>query len=410
MLAKFNDAFKKKNTPKIPEALIKLMSKQLPEGYSYIKLDEETLVLNPNEKDRMTISIPDLFSILPKEINVTNSNEFALYIYNSQQVIEHDGNELIINGKAFNVEQLIKRPFQNQVMDKIILKPEPFPEPIPIHVSSIKENINLDLYWKRIPSNDIYIQQYGVLGIDGMNINFNLNTRDNSMSMKFNYNFKDEKSIDSLLTNLKLIRAFKENTILFDGFPLEGEVTFQEEEFEFLIASIELWEKVIMLEEFFKVKFTVGLDIEIDDVNWIERLYQSFIRKIGTKSYVPIKSFYLTTDKLLNEQSIKDLKKTGTLLSFNQSVKLNILGVTLDLFQATSWYDYVIKNVELEDGITDNSFKYQFFIDSTTNKGSIEFTTFFNDEQETNDYIMNTDLITQKYIEASFLSELINRE
>ena len=106
-------------------------------------------------------------------------------------MIEHDGNELIINGKAFNVEQLIKRPFQNQVMDKIILKPEPFPEPIPIHVSSIKENINLNLYWKRIPSNDIYIQQYGVLGIDGMNINFNLNTRDNSMSMKFNYNFKD---------------------------------------------------------------------------------------------------------------------------------------------------------------------------------------------------------------------------
>lgn len=408
MIGKFNDAFKKKKPSTIPAVLIDIISAELPKGFKYVELGEDTLILTPEETDRVKIAVPDFLDSVPIEANITNASDFALYLYNAQESLELKDNKLSINGKIFDIEQLIKRPFfEGKIKNQIILRPDPLPEPITIELASEKEDYKLELTWKRLPHKSVNVQKYKIDGLSGLDIYVYLNLSEDSLSMDLKYNFKNADSVKQLLQNLKVIRSFKENTALINGDLIRADATLLDEQNVFIDSAINFWNKVFLLEDLLNVHFNTNSEINLDDMIWIERIYQSFINNIGTKKYINISAFDLTTSALLEETEQQRLQQKGTLLSFTHSCELTLLGVSLNLILVTSWYDYIICDIKLKENIEEPPYKYSISLKPMTSKGLIEFSTFFKDDIEADKYIQDTNLVTQKYNEASFITDLL---
>lgn len=407
MIGKFKDAFKQKKPNAIPDPIIKALSNDLPNGFKYVPINEDTLIIEPDQIEKLTISIPNLIELLPEDVNVKTSTEFAQFLYNAQEEIEIENDKLIINNQEFSLNQIVLHPLKNlNLKNTLIMKPQPFDKPIKILLSSDEENIHYNILLNRIPYRSVYTQKFEVIGIKNIEITFYFNLQDSSMSMNLNYSLGQDATVEDLLNNLKILRAFKNNTIKFNGDIFGGTFPTIEEEIIDLDAAITLWSKIHELEKAFNVKFDPKSNVDNDDYYWITKLYSSIHHKLGTKKYIKISEFILTMDRLMNATDLDNLKKPDTLLSFNQTIKLNLLGADLIIHVVTAWYDYIITDITLDNAKDENS-NYIIHLESKSNKGLIEFTTYFSNEDAATGYIQNSNKITEDYTKAKFINEIL---
>lgn len=409
MIGKFKDAFKQKKPNEIPDVIVKTLSNHLPEGFKYVPLNEDILIIQPDNIENLSISIPNLIELLPDDVNVKNSTEFAHFLHNSQEVMELENDRLILNNNEFSFDQIVLHPFNNlNLKNKLVIKPQPFDEPVKFELSSDTENFHYNILLKRLPNRSVYVQKFEVIGIKNMNINFYFNLEDMSMSMNLNYSLDDSATVKDLIANLKILRAFKNNTVKFNDVIISGANPTIEEDIIDLDYSILLWEKVSVIESAFNVTFNPKSNIDNDDYYWITKLYSSVHDKIGTKQYMRISEFVLTTNSLMQDKDLMNLKEPNTLLSFNQIIKLNLLEANLIIHVVTAWYDYIITDITLDKNEVElSSYKYIIHLESESNKGLIEFTTYFSNEEEADKYIKNGSKITVDYSKAKFINELL---
>lgn len=354
MFVNFNDVFNNKPQTelKVPEAMLKYLSEDLPEGMSYASDEHGTchitfenenvtisgITLNPTEEQRKILG------------NDFTKNDVFSYSYNSQEWIplklDKEG-YVILNGIEIPIEKMLLRPYNpiKIISDKFYMSPPEFPKPFSLTIGCKEYSVELKI--RRIPNKSVNIAAFESDGKNPLVIKYFANEMTNSISFKVSFEFSNAKTVREIIESISIYNSCLDGEIFLANKPLLGSVEYPKPQ-KYAQENIEFWEKLLSLEERLNVHFKPPLnDIDIDTISEVETLYQNLIQNTPIRVDKKIESLNGEPDKTL-EEKCTDFVDKHMYFEFETTECIKLFGVNIELpcingiFNA-KFADYVIK-------------------------------------------------------------------
>lgn len=344
--------FNENNSSQVPEEVLEVLTDKLPKGFKYEIINEGVLALKPTtdgiKVDGIKIDITDpvFEGFVPNDIF-----EAIEYLYRSQRNLEinlKDEDGLFINGEFFSKSDLIKMPLvESKSEHRISIIPPPFEPPFELRLET--EEITKIFSVQRLPLNDMNKVKFASIDEGSFKISYIIDEK--KMNFKFNFKIQFDKIISTLdmLNALKLYYGCLTNNFKINGHKLNNN-NFNVEEAKSVKKNIDLWEKIIELENKLNVKFDPNFGLEQEDVLIIEKLYRSFIENKPFKEFVTLNDFSM--NKVDSQEQLQEvLGKEGIVFNLTNDVEIKILGAKLKFYMLTYLFDLVVNNIEIENDI-----------------------------------------------------------
>ncbi|MCQ6267131.1 abortive infection system toxin AbiGii family protein [Fictibacillus sp. WQ 8-8] len=392
MFANFENAFfkKKEAKMKIPKEVIASLSEKLPNGFVYADFGNGAVGITP-ESGKVTFSglqpiFPEDF---PSNFKPKSLKELTEYMYRTQTSIKlkANDNKFTINGQNFDVDEVIKFPFENSKASEfeLYMYPSPFQPAFEITLKGI--GVTKNLFIERQPYDNMNMSFFKSTGNRSFEISYLLDETDGTIKFNFNLNIAVAKSVNEALDALRLYVSCIKGSLLINGnilLPKPSSPDFEEESID---ETILFWEKVKTLQEILNVVFIPQRQTEEEDVILIEQLYRSFYEKKPFKEYIPIKSF--TVNGLESEKFEDILNKDGLSLQFTNPISADVFGVKLDLYSLVAYFD--LKVVDIKP-LADNNSKHQIIVQPIEGKKIYQSVLYFLNAIDANTYRQQTNI------------------
>lgn len=374
---------KDKRYDTIPDELLEVLNKNLPNGFKYTAIDQANNIVgidfnNPHVKEILaTMKVKKIID-LPDEINGLNFQEIRQYAYNTQteKKIKLDISSLeLVNGKKkspFLCDAYTDEPVSMSECEVIIKPPKFQSRKVDIEVNEIKEKVNLI---QEISDNN-YIYNYRG---EGKYFFFQLscNTKNQKMNVTSSINLHDMVSIDDIITTLKIHRGFCDRSVKLNGHKLIISVPDEQRKqmdivLKDLNYDISWWEEIQKIEGIIKEKISVSIPLQNEDLNMLVRLYITLVKKEP----------YRTNNELVNEIKMslkkplsKDIKGTMATFTMQRKLDLSNLHIKRDIYELIYLHNAKVTDyreinpgkheyeVKLEDGgITKQYMIHKYFL------------------------------------------------
>lgn len=382
MFADFKKAFKKdESNTKLPEAVVAALSESLPPGFKYAQIDKESMGIVPTT-DQLKINIK---LKMPLNFTPSTTEELMEFLYRTQQELESPSKYIELNGHKFTANEFIKFPFKDTKLSeeftKLIIKPEPFPDPFPIELELIDEHepIKKVIYIQRQPYPHMSKSLFKSIDKGALEVSYIIDEKKMDLSLTINININRAKNVIDIVEASKLYKGFIQGKIKFSGAVLNAVPERKED--DSLFEQIIFWEKVDMVARKLNVEFKPQENMTQEDVFWIEKLYLSFVVEKPYKEYIKVNKFTTKTNQSIDTRSFID--SNGISFQFTQNEEIELLGVKLSLFSLVAWFDLRVSNINLLD---EKSFNYEFVIEPTTDKGIYQSIRHFKNQNEAIEY------------------------
>jgi len=352
MFIDFNKVFlNKSNSDHVPKEVIDALTNQLPEGFEYGLLDNRALALTPLSEHKeigglkMDFNDPIFGDFVPKD-----TAEALEYLYRTQNPLTlnlADNKGIYINNHFFKMSDVIKFPLEEITTRNhtVSIKPQPFKPPFELKLET--PNVTELFLVQRVPYADMNKLKFESINDGSFKISYIIDEKQE----KFKFNFKIQ--FDKVVSSMDMLNALKLYYACLTGdFKLHGHKikykNYNEEEANSVLQNIELWKKILSIEEKLDVKFIPNIGLDIDDEIIIAKIYRSLIENKPFKEFVTINDF--TMGKVEDPNTLEDiLGKDGISFSLTNEVEINLLGVNIRLFKLTYLFNLIVTDYEVSE-------------------------------------------------------------
>lgn len=346
--------FNRNNSDQVPKEVIDALTNQLPEGFEYGLLENGAVALTPLTEDiqigglTFNLNDPVFGEFVPK-----NTTEALEYLYRSQNKLTlnlADNEGVYINNQFFKMSDVIKFPLGEVTTGNhlITITPHPFKPPFELKLET--KDITELFMVQRVPYADMNKLKFESINDGSFKISYIIDVK----KERFNFNFKIQ--FDNVVSSLDMLHALKLYYGCLTGdFKLHGHKMkyndYNEEEAKSVLQNIELWEKILLIEEKLDVKFTPDIGLDKDDEIITEKIYRSLIENKPFKEFVTINDF--TMSKAEDSSTMNNiLGKEEISFSLTNEVHISLLGVNINLYMLTYLFNLIVtKYEEVDDKI-----------------------------------------------------------
>lgn len=393
MYFNFDEIIKKARNPesKLPQQLVDYLSKSLPDGCQYKQVKDGTCAISATDDQPLTIGgWKIVLNEHQKKVlgdNFTNNDLFN-YLVNAQtsfKVVPADGENVIIKGEHVPLEKLIISPkIQSEIkgIETFIFPIEDFK---PIKVSLSYESYAKNIHVKRIANDSVDEIIFKSLPEETIHLTIRMNRKKHSSKISISLNAKDIKTVNELLSSLKLVNAFVKGTLYLNGQQIKGMPTNTKSE-NILTneKNIAFWEKVEKIETYLNCQFTLPEnDIDYKIACIVEELYQCLIKKVPVKDNYKVDSISnASNDSPFHETSTQKLGEP-ILITFREDKEFSLFEQTFVLPSLTAMFNSVIKSIQRDDSEGKN---IVIFDDEANEKKRFVSTLIFKTQEEVSKY------------------------
>lgn len=336
MFADYNSLFNDgDNDNKIPDPIIKAMSRDLPEGFKYELADEETLIMVPEREEGFNLSL-DIPNI---DLDFIDSKkDFWEFLYRSQRKFKVTNEKIRINGEEVEVSKILTSPFQAGNTEFFIVPP-PFPAPFKLPLT-LEDGEEICLKIKRQPLADLKKSLFKSIGTESLNLSYIIDEEKHSMSMKYKLKLDKADNIEELISVLKLTKALLEGRVKIGDAPLKVDENLRNDK-EDLEILLEFWKRLNEVSKKLDIEFPPREKVSYSDMQVVNNLYDSLILGNVLKESILEYECHLE----FSEEPNLDLldKHKGIALRVNAPQILEVLNQKIEV-----WVSILFKNVKAE--------------------------------------------------------------
>lgn len=372
MFSKFRETFIKKPqfTSKIPDAVLKSVGKNLPDGFRYVEDHDGFCRLECDGEMDITpsgVKLPEeAQDVFAAKGRFTIHDVFA-YAYNTQRNIELTPDEdgcYTVNGQKIRCSDFVVSPMKNfELSDgRMYAMAPPFPPPFPIEVAG--NGFTYTLMVQRQTINSIDKIKFASVGDGALSISYTLDSASENGSMQFNISMKPSASVADVLASKEIFNAFIQGTGTLGGVIIKSDNYDQSRRVP--DEALRFWHRLSDLENVLGMKFDALQEITIDDVKMVDELYRCFVTKQPFITYQ--KDITISGIGELNETFLsKDGKAIGQeiLFEYTEGVECNLLGIALQLYALVAVFGGIVAEITLP---TENS-TGEFYVKLTPAEG-----------------------------------------
>lgn len=388
MCANFRKAFESKNMS-VPKSILSQLEKDLPDGFKYKSSDDGLCIMVPDDINKI---IKKESFILPKKLEDKSINEILQYSYSSQEPLKLKEN-IPLGDSMLEVKDIFKFPFKAKEISlgEIVLVPSPFCAfNLELSGNGIKKTITI----KRQESKDINRIIFKRVDSRDLDFSYTLNSKSSKINFSININFEQCVSIEELIDNLKLYKAFGDGTIKISGIGIDkkGHDFKIDIDRNALDSIIDFYEKLLKITKLLNIDIKPKSSIDNDDIYSVDELYRTLIEKKPYKKYTQINKLNISMLNELDKELISN--KEGFAFYSLCEFECSILGCSIDLPSIIAIYNIRITDVKIL-----NSSKYiDYELDISNSKGKKIYSScmHFKDEDTRDNYIKNIDNIIEE--------------
>ena len=360
MLGSFYNAFKDNKEHQLPQAVLDIISKDLPKNYGYVYNKQlRRYFAAPLDKDeKQDIKIDFDFEQISEypDWAKKDPNSMMEYLYRTQKKLKIKKAELKDkDGKLYSMSDLQKDPFSSgeKVIEEYII-PSPFPEgkKVPFQTKSGKTK---EIIIRRVPcesrkfikmSNEdfpalsltVFIPDVGCneLGKIGVSVTPS----------------KAETVFDAVFS-LELLKGYADGTLKINGVCI-GKERFSNPSYDNVAIEekLSLWNGIMCLQEKLGVSFDPRIKLNTNDLRVLDELVEMFVDGKDKKYKAPVEYLAVNKEAIddpeFKKNAITDNK--GLAFSFiNGPRKYVLMGAEFDLFTTELMVGFKIDRVELDE-------------------------------------------------------------
>lgn len=392
MKLSYSDLFEGKplSSQEVPSTLIEYMNKRLENNQlEYFQDSNGVCILKPRNSDDIKISnITFELNSNQKKILGENPTTSAIlkYCYDFQDSIKTTStNTIRMNGEDISIKEFIVKPFFKNEFENgsFVIIPLSFPNVHPIILINGEYEVQIQI--ERIANSEMNIHQYKGFGLNHM-LEFTLqyDVLDGTNNLSVHYDFTKGKSFTEYLTCAHIFNGLLDGTTLLKEIkkpiikPSNPELKIDD-------ITLEIWKKIISIEEKIDVQFDPVFEIETENLDLVYKLYRSLIEK---RPYKINKKLSTLTFNLLNFD-IKDNINKPLYFQFNNEMTINLLGKTIEMYIISSAYNMMIYKLDTNE--KDNQC-IAYFKESNASVESYLSCMIFKSEKSMNKYIEENDI------------------
>lgn len=364
MYSSFKDTFIRKPqfTVRTPEAVLRTIGKELPEGFHYVddhdgfcKIDcDGTMYIVPANVKLPKEAVP-IFSKLEK----FTMREVMAYAYNTQQSIElipDDEDCYLVNGQKIKCSDFVVSPLKGAQLKEghmFIIAP-PFPSPHPIEVSG--NGYCLTLMVQRQTVNSIYEVKFASIDDSAaLSVSYSFDSSKENGTMQFNIQTRESSSAADVLASKEIFNAFIEG----NGHLGEIPISPNEKNADKKVSddTLRFWHRVVNIETALGVKFDVSQEITFDDVKTVNILHRCFVERKPFKTY--LKDGTLRGNGEFNQMLLDNIDSPigkPMLLESVETVTVQLLGETINCFVLSVMFGGIVSQIDLPEDRTSGNF------------------------------------------------------
>ena len=354
MFVDFNRVFsgKPQTELKIPDALVKHLSSNLPKGVKY-KSTRNGNVEIVSEGESVNIGglifVPteEHLKILGKKYSL---DDILNYSYNAQKRIplklKKEG-YILLNGEEFPIDRIKYNPYcpVSVVAGEFFMYPPPFPKEFPLIIGN--EKYTKQMLFKRIPNESVNIAAFESEKEQPLKVRYYVDEKKHTISFNISFNLSYVKTIRDIVEATSIYNAFVDGKGIFCGQPLVTDIDSSKFK-KYDTDSIAFWEKVLVIEKELGVSFEPPQDdVDFYTIRTIEMLYQNLINNTPIKEISKIESldgeWNMHEDNPVNDSVGKPLY-----FEFQATSHISLFGVEKDLPSVIGIFDSVISNYSVK--------------------------------------------------------------
>ncbi|RDY25396.1 hypothetical protein CHL78_018405 [Romboutsia weinsteinii] len=388
MCANFKKAFQKRETS-IPNSILKQLEKDLPKGFYYKPNNDGACIMIPDDINKI---IKKESFIISKELKDKSIDEILQYTYSSQQPLKFK-NSIEIDSKIIKVEDMVKFPFSAEKIStsELVLLPIPFEVfTLQLECDNVKKIINV----KRQASEDI--NKINIKSVDSSDLEFSymMDLKEPKIDFNIDINFESCNSLEQLIENFKLYKAFGEGKLKVAGIDLGDRA----HEFKTNINNdavsdmIDFYQKLLEVTSLIDIKVIPKENISREDIYSLEELYTTLVKQKPYKENININKLNLKASKELDEDIF--LGKKGAAFQSSGNFECNILGSTIVLPTIVVIYNIIVTKVNKEK--SENIIDYDLDITNMEGKKIYKSCIHFKNKEEHDNYISTVDNIVEE--------------
>ncbi|KQY90936.1 hypothetical protein ASD24_24370 [Paenibacillus sp. Root52] len=390
MFSNFKKAFGKPEKRKIPTEIVDAFSRNLPEGLKYKPLSNDLMVVVADNDQDMSMAVSAKL-IIPENMKLLTKDQLYEMVYRTQSYIKIDQEHpILINDIPISLEETAVSPLNTISGEReFILTPKPFPPPFEIELSD--NELVKKILVQRQPLADLSKSLFKNADSDGIQLSLIVDEQnDNKLKFTLNFNLLNISAVNEMVETFKLYQSFIEGNGKIFGVQSPPIELNDIEEVSFKNLFI-FWERIKLLQDELSVEFHLDGALNKEEELELTELYSSFVRKEPFKRYVSFDKISLTPHEEEFDKEVY-LKNEGMVFSFFKQIRLNLLGVEMDLYEASAIGNIKIKDVVPDPNVPGN---YDCIIDSNTEKRTFTSTQYFKNMDEADTLRNNPVLLTE---------------
>lgn len=385
MFASFDKAFNKnKSLDKIPEPIIKALSKRLPSGFKYVQIDKDTCGVMPEGEDmNFTFNFTR-----ENEFDAKTPEELMEYLYRTQKQLEVHSKKVKVNGQEFDINDFIKQPLNNTRFDEenfsVIIKPQKFPEPFEILIGD-GGKVSINVKVQREPYANLTKALFKSIDMESLKFTYLIDEMDKSMKIDLKMNLDKAKSVNEMIVVAKIYNSFKSGKIKIGNIIFNGSVKMKSD-YSNIDEFIEFWEKVVKLSDELKILFEPKDIISREEVKTVNSMYESLVEHSDFEERVKTNVLTMTFNNKMESNEL--LYKDEMLLQFIEYREWIVLEQKIRLWCVTTLSEFKIEDIlevdetEFKVEVDETEFKYEIKINTLSDEGILKKIRFFKNKND----------------------------
>lgn len=364
MYSSFKDTFIRKPqfTVQTPEAVLKTIGKELPEGFRYIddhdgfcRIDcDGAMEIVPSN-----VKLPEEAISIFSKLGKFTMKDVMAYAYNTQQNIEllPDSEDCyLVNGQKIKCSDFVVSPLKGTQLKegRLFIIAPPFPPPHPIEVSG--HGYCITLVVQRQIVNSIHDVKFASIDDSAaLSISYSMDSSKENGTMQFSIQTRESSSAADILASKEVFNAFIEGNGCMNGIPISPNEKSADKRVS--DDTLRFWHRVVDVENALGVKFDVSQEITFDDVKTIDILHRCFVDRKPFKTYLndgTIRGNGEFNQILLD--TIDSPIGKPILFEFVETATVKLLGVKIQCFVLSVMFGGIVSEIELPEDRTSGDF------------------------------------------------------
>ncbi len=373
MIGSFLDSFSEQEDilSELPKEIIDILSRSLPENFTYIRTDEGKYVVAPKpEKFSEGIMLSTQFDLdeikdseLLSKLEIIPRDKWTDYFYRIQKKVPVKNAKVGDNNKMIPLEELSREPLADgdvKVIDCFV-QATGFPKPFKMRFESL-EGDKVEILIQQQPYDSITEIKFSNIDFPALalelyyysplveNTNEKSHTNaDNRVVMACSVTPSNASSVKEAITALHIFKGIYNGTVKANGVNMveTGEkLSFNKEQID---DALDFWKNVLKLESIFNVSFDPKAECPEEDIRFFIELKTCFIDKkaivwhhpfdhFTAKGFKPVKEGITIEDCIGNESLYFEFLEGPIHASF--------MGADFNIYSHTEMKDFVITNID----------------------------------------------------------------